>query len=305
MGVPCHPALATSYGLPPLSFYHLSRSAAARLIGNGMCVPCVGSVMHWCAVFCVVDVLDVPRGMCRSDDDVDRRAFVDVSCDLGAGPVDDAHDNVPIFSDVVCASTSSAADTPDVACQESGSIASSTWGVLSALGNALCQHDMSAALAEALRSPTMPLARLRELFPLPAIPADIIATSVSVAREDVESAQEYLLGVIVGLNWMFGFRDRYVVAGRPTSAQCAAYDVILDAALDFHSRLRASFDSRVDGAWSDCEDKGEAPRLKLVASAVAVPDCVATCNPASLIRRELASCDFRCNNHLSECATWP
>ena len=29
MGVPCHPALSIAYGLPPLSFYHLSRSAAS------------------------------------------------------------------------------------------------------------------------------------------------------------------------------------------------------------------------------------------------------------------------------------
>ena len=38
MGIPCHPALAAVYGMPALSFDQLSRSAAARLIVNGMSV---------------------------------------------------------------------------------------------------------------------------------------------------------------------------------------------------------------------------------------------------------------------------
>ena len=38
MGLPAHPALGCTYGMHPLFFDHLSRSAAARLIGNGMCV---------------------------------------------------------------------------------------------------------------------------------------------------------------------------------------------------------------------------------------------------------------------------
>ena len=74
-----------------------------------------------------------------------------------------------------------------------------------------------------------------------------------------------------------------------SSAQRAAHAVVIAAALELHSRLVASFDSRVDGGWRDFEDKGEAPRLNLVASAVAVPDCAATCDPALLIRGELGS----------------
>ena len=63
-GPPCVDFLfSIGFGLPPLSFDHLSRSAAARLIGNEMCVPCVGSVMHWCAVFCATDLIDVPRAL--------------------------------------------------------------------------------------------------------------------------------------------------------------------------------------------------------------------------------------------------
>ena len=59
------------------------------------------------------------------------------------------------------------------------------------------------------------------------------------------------------------------------------------SAIDFHSRLVASFDSRIDGGWRNFEHKGDAPRLTLNASAVAVPDCAATCSPAFLISGEL------------------
>ena len=75
--------------------------------------------------------------------------------------------------------------------------------------------------------------------------------------------------------------------GNPTSAQRTAHDVISTSAIDLHSRLVASFDSRIDGGWRNDEDKGDAPRLTLDASAVAVPDCAATCPPASLISGEL------------------
>ena len=37
------------------------------------------------------------------------------------------------------------------------------------------------------------------------------------------------------------------------------------------------------------EDKGAAPRLDLIADAVAVPDCAATCDPATLIRGSLGA----------------
>ena len=72
-----------------------------------------------------------------------------------------------------------------------------------------------------------------------------------------------------------------------TAAQQAAHEVILATALDFHSRLVDYFGSRVAGRWRTFEDKGEAPRLNLIASAVAVPDCAATCTPATLIGGEL------------------
>ena len=146
---------------------------------------------------------------------------------------------------------------------------------------------MFVELANSLRSATKPVDRERELFPLPVISAEYIDKTGGIAREDIDDVREYLLGVIVGLNWLYGFRGHGMVLGNPTSAQRVAHDVIIASAIDFHSRLVASFDARVDGGWRNFEDRGDAPRLTLNASAVAVPDCAATCSPASLICGEL------------------
>ena len=88
---------------------------------------------------------------------------------------------------------------------------------------------------------------------------------------------------------MYGFRGQAIALGGLNSAQRTAHEVIIAAALDVHRRLVASFESRVIGGWSDFEDKGEAPRLNLIALAVAVPDCAASCDPLTLIRGELGS----------------
>ena len=138
-----------------------------------------------------------------------------------------------------------------------------------------------------MRSATKPLDRERELFSLPIISVDYLGQLSAIASEEIDDVREYLLGVVVGLNWLYGFRGHAMALGSPSSAQRAAHDVIIAAAIDFHSRLVASFDSRVDGGWRNCEDKGDAPRLTLIVAAVAVPDCAATCTPATLINGEL------------------
>ena len=169
------------------------------------------------------------------------------------------------------------------------SASSTTWKVLRNLGVALCKHSMFADLAASLRSATRAVERERELFPLPIVSDDAIAAIDGVACDEVDDVREYLCGVVVGFNWMYGLRGQAIALGGITSAQRTAHDVIIAAALDFHRRLVASFESRVPGGWSDFENKGEAPRLNLIASAVAVPDCAATCDPSMLIRGELGS----------------
>ena len=235
MGVPCHPALSIAYGLPPLSFDHLSRSAAARLIGNGMCVPCVGSVMHWCSVFCSPDVVDVPRSLVGVS--VDDQVVLEID-----DRVYDGYRDVPGHAPASASAT--------------------TWKVLRALGFALCKHPMFAELTNSLKFFTRPLDRERELFPLPIIPVDYIGKFGGFASDDIEDVREYLLGVVVALNTMYGFRGHGLALGIPTAAQRTAHDVIITSAIDLHSRLVASFDSRIDGCLSNFEDKGDARALR-------------------------------------------
>ena len=142
-------------------------------------------------------------------------------------------------------------------------------------------------LATSLRHAAKPLDRDRGLFPLPIVSADYLGQFKALASVEIDDVREYLLGVVVGLNWLYGFRGHAMSLGNPSSAQRAAHDLIIAAALGFHSRLVASFDSRVDGGWRNFEDKGDAPRLTLDASSVAIPDCAATCTPAALIEGEL------------------
>ena len=156
-----------------------------------MCVPCVGSVMHWCAVFCSADVIDGPRGL--NDSSVVDQGTLE-STDRGC---------------------SGDQTIPDHA---SASAFSSTWKVLRTLSSALCDHSMFVELANSLRSPTKPLDRERELFTLPTISVDSIGQIDGIARAEIDDVREYLLGFVVGLSWMYGFRGHALAFGNPTSA---------------------------------------------------------------------------------------
>ena len=182
MGVPCHPALSIAYGLPAMSFDHLSRSAAARLCCNGMCVPCVGSVMHWCSVFCSADFGDIPSTLADPIVEVPGKLKSTDLCDSTDRIVTD---RVPVLASAV------------------------TWKVLRSLGSALCEHSMFTGLANALKSARKPLDRDRELFPLPIVHADYLGKFGATARDDVDDVREYLLGVVVGLNCPICVRVQY------------------------------------------------------------------------------------------------
>ena len=51
MCLPAHAAIATRYGSHVVTFESLSRSAAAQMVGNGMSLPSVGSVVAWCCAY--------------------------------------------------------------------------------------------------------------------------------------------------------------------------------------------------------------------------------------------------------------
>ena len=62
-----------------------------------------------------------------------------------------------------------------------------------------------------------------------------------------------------------------------------AHEVVLGAAKFLHSRLASGIGTRTNAGWFAFEQAGVAPRLDLIAEAVAVPDCAGTCFPSRLI----------------------
>ena len=134
-----------------------------------------------------------------------------------------------------------------------------TWRALGDLGRALCSHGAFAELAAVLRAEVRPAERLRELYPLPLIPIDAVGKLYDVGREDSREAKSYFDGVVVGLNWMYGYRGSCISIGKATAAQDAAHGVIAKAGLDLHARLVASFESRDNRGWRVFEEKGAAP----------------------------------------------
>ena len=167
--------------------------------------------------------------------------------------------------------------------------ARSVWSALGSLGRAVCEHFTFSDLHKSLRLPPRTPARQRDLFPLPLISLSGIRDRLGIAGDIVIDACHYLEGVVVGLNWMYGIRVCGVSVGNLTEAQRTAHCVILAAAELLFERMVDGVDDRLSNGWHAFEQKGEAPRLDLIASAVAVPECAATCSPSSLINGPLGS----------------
>ena len=199
MGLPSHPALSSRYGMQHISFEGLSRSAAGRLIGNGMSVPCIGSILTWCAAHTIPDVVLIPAGLPITDTD---------PC-LSRAVHGDLEESIPEGCSTLADHT--------------------VWTALGKLGRAQCVHSVFATLYEALRMPVAPVSRVRDLFPLPLIPKGLIADRLGLVGFAVEEASSYLDGVIVGLNWMYGFRLDVLALSSLPSTQRAAHEVILES----------------------------------------------------------------------------
>ena len=165
-----------------------------------------------------------------------------------------------------------------------------TWSALGLLGRLFRKHPSFVDVCANLSSPIASSHRQRELFPLPIIQRDHLLKLPDISDLTIGDACDYFLGVIGALNWLYGYRGFDFATGKITAAQRCAHDVIVSAGLELHSRLRSDVGARSGRGWSFFEDKGAQPRLELVASAVAVPDCAATCNPADLIGGELGRC---------------
>ena len=158
-----------------------------------------------------------------------------------------------------------------------------TWSALGALRRAVCFHALFACLYRRLRHPTKSATRVRDLFPLPLIARTEVCMLVQVHRVDLDHACQYLAGVVTGLNWMYCVREDTLAIGNLTVAQDTAHGVIMTATMFLHTRLVEGIADRATEGWMSFERKGEAPRLDLLADAVAVPDCAGTCCPSTII----------------------
>ena len=254
MGLPSHPALSSIYGMQHVSFEGFSRSAAGRLIGNGMSVPCIGAILAWCGAYVTPDIVERQRELVLLGDNPE----IAPNATKGA-------------SEEVAAGCSSFADV-------------TIWTALGQLGRALCNHSMFAGLYRALRGPQETAVRVRELFPLPLIPRIVVEAHFNLYWPAVDEASSYLDGVIVGLNWMYGFDGSGMSIGRMTAARREAHAVILSSAAFHRDRLADGIGTRTNEGWHSFEKKGEAPRLDLVADSGAIPDCAATCFSSDVIQ---------------------
>ena len=72
----------------------------------------------------------------------------------------------------------------------------------------------------------------------------VVIGRFKIVGDVADDACDYLNGVVVGLNWMYGLRGHTFALGSLTAAQRAAHEVIIAAAVDLHSRLLSSIDSR-------------------------------------------------------------
>ena len=191
MGLPVDSSLAYLYGMQELSFEHLSRGASGRLIGNGMSIPCVGAVMFWCHAYCRPYITTIPKTVTMTEEPV-----------VHAEPHADEQLSLPT------------------------SVADDAWLALGSLGRALCSHDSLNDVYLALRSGLRPPVRIRDLYPLPLIEEEHIAATLGISGVELGDAKTYVDAVIVGLNWMYGFRGCDVSIGSRTSAHRAAHEVI-------------------------------------------------------------------------------
>ena len=66
-GIATNSALAACYGSHVVNFDKCSRSRAAHMIGNGMSLPCVGSVIWWALTHVTAELGPIPRAIDKAE----------------------------------------------------------------------------------------------------------------------------------------------------------------------------------------------------------------------------------------------
>ncbi len=170
----------------------------------------------------------------------------------------------------------------------SDAAADAAWKVLGRIGTALSSHEALAVLRAALGTPAGLGGRQRDLFPLGLLSSDELALHWPSLAAYAVPALNYLNGVILGLNWLYGLKASVLGGRRHSGLQLAALNSVVTSALELHAHLVQSFPDRDAGGWSHFERGATAAPLRLDAAAVAVPDCAGTCNPTAFVAPEAA-----------------
>ncbi len=176
-------------------------------------------------------------------------------------------------------------DVPPVA---AGDDAMAIWQVLGRVGKALCSHEALTALRVALASTVELGRRQRDLFPLGLLTSDELVLHWPSLADWAVPALDYLNGVILGLNWLYGLKASARVGRRHSGLQLAALDSVVASAVELHAHLGQSLPERGAAGWSHFERGATVAPLHLNATAVAVPDCAGTCNPSAFVAPEAA-----------------
>ena len=253
-GRPLHPSLACALGTGTIDFDCHSRSCAAQLIGNDMSLPCIVSILFWCSRWIAPSVCEIAPTIVTQGPVTDGAA--DFACPGAKGTNDDndtvgtCHDGSGSgFDDASARSRPS--ESTDVSVD---SVAA--WQALGDLGRALCREPDVSDLHQVLLNSPRAASRVRDLFPLPLIACDVIAAKFGSIGEVETNVTDYLQGVIVGLNWLYGVRSTDLAIRRLTPAQLEEHSVIIGRTKDMHARLIGSIDSRANSGWVELRGGG-------------------------------------------------
>ncbi len=171
----------------------------------------------------------------------------------------------------------------------------SAWRALGRLGRSFLALPTFGALRELLAAAPLPCRRQRGLFPLGLASLAEVTEFFDTDDLATRDAADYVNAIVVGLNWLSGLSGSALALGRRSAAQRAALDTILQAVGALRARLAASWETRDASGWASFEHGGATTPLRLVASAVDVPDreYAGACRPATVIKAPLC---HRCSD---------
>lgn len=157
-------------------------------------------------------------------------------------------------------------------------------------------------LHTSLKCPRLFKGKHRDIFPLGLVTTIELTRRSSIKEGDLGDALDYVNGVVLALNALYGIRPPARCIAQRNSSQMACLTTIIAAVNALHQRIRHAARSEVDSqwGWSLFERGGTSIPLALVADAVDIPEVAATCDPCSILSVDVSrfisdpSCVFPC-----------